>query len=117
MPEPLLPEAFRALEPWVGAWALADSRARAQKRQATDYAEIKRFYDAVMPRASEALDCLSRQPLGAMDAPHECLLKLLLALAEVSPAVEWYQQTKVIDGWPAHFFALVEPIPDNLAQR
>jgi hypothetical protein len=112
----VLPQEFRELEPWTQAWVLPDSVARAEKRQSTDYAEIKRFYDAVAPHASRALDALAQQPLGGMDPANERLLKLLLALAEIAPAVEWYQQTKVIDGFPADRFALVEQLADNVAQ-
>lgn len=91
--------------------------ARAAKRLATPYADIKRFYDAMLPHAPQALEYLAQFPLGALTPPDEALLKLMLALAEIGPAVEWYEQPAVIDGFPAQRFTLVEQMPDSAAQE
>ncbi len=112
-----LPGGFAALECWVDDWVLADSRARAAKRQSTSYADIRAFYDALLPHAPRALEHLAAFGLGALAPAEETLLKLMLALAEVGPAVEWYGQAEVIDGFPAARFALVEQIPDTAAQE
>lgn len=112
-----LPEQFAALEPYIDAWVLDDSASRANKRRNTPYDEIKAFYDATLKLAPEALEILQHRRLGELSDQEECLLKLLLALAEVGPAVEWYQSANVIDGFPAHRFELVEQIPDCAEQE
>ncbi|MEQ8663510.1 MAG: hypothetical protein RLW62_22045 [Gammaproteobacteria bacterium] len=111
-----LPARFAALERFCADWVLPDSNARAARRLASDYADIKAFYDAMLAVAPDVLAYLAERRLGELDAADANLLKLMLSLAEVGPAVEWYQQPAVIDGWPAARFPLVEPIPDTTAQ-
>jgi hypothetical protein len=112
-----LPQGFSDLECFVGDWVLADSRARSEKRQHSPYADIKVFYDAMLAQAPAALAYLSERQLGALDAAEECLLKLLLSLAEIGPAVEWYENPAVIDGLAAHRFPLTEQLSDTAAQE
>jgi len=115
--EPLLPKAFKQLEPWVAEWVLADSRARLEKRISTPANRIRAFYDAMLAQAPSALAYLATRQLGALDAAEERLLKLLLSLAEMGPAVEWYGKGDAIDGFDARRFRLVEQMPDNQVQR
>ncbi len=117
MTTPTLPEPFAELAPFCATWVLPDSNARHARRLATAYPEIKAFYDAMLAVAPAALAYLSERQLGQLDEADANLLKLMLALAEVGPAVEWYQQPAVIDGWPAERFPLVEAIPDTAAQE
>jgi len=114
---PRLPPAFAGLECHVDEWVLADSPARAAKRLATPYADIKRFYDTTLPHAPRALEYLAERELGRLEPADERLLKLMLALAEIGPAVEWYQNPGVIDGFAAERFQLVQHIPDSAAQE
>jgi len=111
-----LPEGFAMLEPFIDDWVLPDSRARSQRRQASAYSDIDRFYQAILPHAPAALALLSERQLGELTDAEERLLKLLLSLAEIGPAVEWYQSPQVLDGFPAERFTLREQIPDNQAQ-
>ncbi|MEQ8233216.1 MAG: hypothetical protein RLW61_02120 [Gammaproteobacteria bacterium] len=112
-----LPAQFSELEPYCADWVLPDSGARHAKRLASEYADIKAFYDAMLEAAPDALAYLAERQLGQLDAADTNLLKLMLALAEVGPAVEWYQQPAVIDGWPGDRFPLIEAIPDTAAQE
>ena len=112
-----LPQKFAALEKFVDNWVLADSHSRAAKRRASDYADIQAFYDAMLPLAPDALKYLSQCKLGAMSAADECLLKLMLALAEIGPAVEWYPHPTVIDGFDAERFPLIDQLSDTAAQE
>lgn len=114
--QPLLPEGFAMLEPFIDDWVLPDSRARSHRRQSTAYTDIERFYQAILPHAPAALALLSERQLGELTDAEERLLKLLLSLAEIGPAVEWYQSPQVLDGFPAEHFTLREQIPDNQAQ-
>jgi len=95
-----LPDGFDDLEPFVGEWVLPSSPARAQKRHATSIDEINKFYDALRPRLKEVLTYLDTVPYSEdMSAQDRRLLELTLSLAEITPAVEWYQQPDVIDGF------------------
>ncbi|MGR8921314.1 MAG: hypothetical protein ACU85V_16990 [Gammaproteobacteria bacterium] len=113
----LLPAAFAALEPFADEWVLADSRARAEKRQASTMDDIRAFYDAALALAPDALTYLAERRLGELDDPDERLLKLMLSLAEVGPAVEWYGQPAVIDGFDAARFPLTEQLSDTASQE
>ncbi len=95
---PLLPPAFADLERYTG-WALPTEPERLRKRLATPMADIRAFYDALLPRAAAALEYLDGFPLDGLDGPQARLMHLLLSLAEVSVAVELY-------GQPDHPFGL-----------
>jgi hypothetical protein len=47
----------------------------------------------------------------------ERLLKLMLSLAEVGPAVEWYNSPQVPDGFPVSRIRYLRLISDTAAQR
>lgn len=111
-----LPDGFQGLEPWVDEWVLPNSAARAEKRQHTAIEEIRAFYKAVLALAPSALELLSTQSLGELDETSENLLKLLLSLAEVGPAVEWYGQPGVVDGIDPGAFRLTVQISDTARQ-
>ena len=112
----LLPPAFSKLSDLVEGWALADSTARLEKRLTTPVAEIRAFYDRMLPCASEALAYLAERQLGALKPPEEALLKLMLSLAEMGPAIEWYGTGAYPDAFDARRFPLVVTLPDNEAQ-
>ena len=112
----LLPKGFKPLEPWVADWVLEDSRARYEKRITTPPAAIRAFYDAVLPHAPAALALLAERQLGALSAAEERLLKLMLSLAEMGPAVEWYGTGEFPDGFDGRRFKLIEQMPDNEPQ-
>jgi len=91
MGERCFPEPFVDLEPFA-AWALATELARSRKRQTSAMVEIQAFYDALLPRMEAVLSYLKRFPLGGLPAQEARLFYLTLALAEVAPAVELFQQ-------------------------
>jgi hypothetical protein len=112
---PRLPPGFAALERWVDDWVLADSRARFEQRLAVDAATLRAFYDSVLPQAGAALDYLAQRQLGRLSAAEERLLKLMLALAEVGPAIEWYG-SGVPDIFDPRRFPLVLQLSDTAPQ-
>ena len=112
----LLPKGFKSLQPLVADWVLPDSRARLEKRLTTPAPLIREFYDTMLAKAPEALAYLRERQLGELDAAEERLLKLLLSLAEMGPAVEWYGTGEYPDGFDARRFKLIEQIPDNQPQ-
>jgi hypothetical protein len=114
--EPQLPVAFAALDKWVANWALPDSTARLEKRLTTPLPEIRAFYDHLLLHAEAALQYLAERQLGALNAADERLLKLLLTLAEMGPAIEWYGTGTYPDAFDARRFPLVVTLPDNAPQ-
>ena len=110
--EQALPEGFEILGCWVAEWVLPDSQARSDKRLRSSMSALRAFYDAILPVAPRALEYLDQRKLGQLAASDECLLKLMLSFAEVVPAIEFYQQPSVIDGFPAEKFRLSETLSD-----
>ena len=106
MSERVLPELFRDLEPFAG-WALASETERNRKRLASTMAEIRAFYDAILPRMEAVIGYLNQFPLEAMPADAQRLLHLTFSLAEVSTAVELFKQPGVVDGYDARRFVPV----------
>jgi len=111
-----LPPEFAEFEDLVAAWALADSTARLEKRLTTPLADIRAFYDRLLPQAPRALAFLAERQLGALSAAEERLLKLMLSLAEMGPAIEWYGTGSYPDPFDARRFPLVVTLPDNTPQ-
>lgn len=112
----ILPEGFGELERFVADWVLPDAPARMAKRQSSTMDEIKAFYAALLARGEDALAYLRGYELGAMPPETERLLKLMLMLAEVAPAVEWYDDPMVYDGFPVQRTRFVRQISDTAAQ-
>ena len=112
-----LPKGFEALEPFVADWRCADAVERMARRQASTIEDIRRFYEAIIPLGAAALDYLRQFELGALSPEGESLLKLMLSLAEVGPAVEWYGSPQVTDGFPVDRIRYKRLIPDAAAQR
>ena len=63
MADALLPPGFADLEPFAKTWCLAGEPERYAKRLASTMDEMQTFYDAVFPRAEEAIAYLDKLPL------------------------------------------------------
>lgn len=111
-----LPPGFEAVQPYVATWVLPDAAARMARRQASTIENLRAFYDTMLPLGEAALAHLRQFALGEVPHDAERLLKLMLALAEVAPAVEWYGQPRVTDGFPVERIRYVRQIPDTAAQ-
>ena len=112
-----LPAGFELLEAFVSEWVLPDAATRMARRQSSTIEEIRRFYQAMLPFGEQALHYLREFELGALPPEGERLLKLMLSLAEVAPAVEWYNSPQVYDGFPISRIRYLRQIPDTAAQR
>jgi hypothetical protein len=112
----LLPEGFGDLEGFVPDWVHPDAVSRMAKRQASEIAELRVFYDGMLPRGEAALAFLRDYELGELPFEVENLLRLMLMLAEVAPAVEWYDDPRVYDGFPVERLRFLRQIPDTAAQ-
>lgn len=81
---------FASLEPFMADWALATENERRAKRKASTKAELKSFYDAMLPHMEKLLDLADEYPLGKMAPEVERLFFMALSLAEVAPHIELY---------------------------
>lgn len=93
--EPILPAGFEELEHLAPAWALPTSQERFAKRVSSRMGELKAYYELVHPRAEEALALLDQQPLAELREPERRLMYLLLALVDVSLAIEVYGEPRL----------------------
>lgn len=104
------------LEPFVADWVLPDSLARMAKRRSSSMEDIKAFYTVAIANAERALNHLRAFPLGDIPPAEERLLKMMLSLAEVGPAVEWFDSPHVYDGFEASKIRYIRTLPDTAAQ-
>jgi hypothetical protein len=104
-----LPKQFHDLEKFVEqGWSLATERERNAKRLSSSMAEIQALYDAILPKMDEIISHLNQFPLDSMPEDARRLFYLTLSLAEVAPAVEFYKQPEVVDGFPASRFVPID---------
>jgi hypothetical protein len=111
MAERMLPAEFSDLEPFVADWCLDSEPERYAKRLASTMDEIQTFYDAIFPRAEEAIVYLEQFPLDDLPDDALRLLKLLYSLILVSFAVEIWKQPYIPDTGTAEFELKLEPNP------
>ena len=106
-----LPEQFADLEPYANTWSLATESERYARRLSSTVDEMQAFYDAIVPRADEAMTYLEQFPLDALPDDALALLHLLYSMIEVSFPVEVWRQPRVPDTGPATFDCITEPVP------
>ncbi len=90
----LLPPGFGELEGFVAYWAGETNDIRWDRRSRAAMAEIRRFYDAMLPRGEDAMKYLEKFPLAEMPDDATRLFRLLLSLAHASMAVEMHRQPR-----------------------
>lgn len=89
MSEAKLPAGFEDLSPWLD-WALPTADQRQTRRRLSSKAELKAFYEAVLPRVEAMLAEADRFPLGKLPADQQLIYNIALSLAEVAPHIELY---------------------------
>jgi hypothetical protein len=109
--QPLLPAAFSDLEPFAAKWSLVTERERFAMRLASTMDEMQAFYDAITPRADEAMTYCDTLALDELPADATNLLHLLYSMIAVSFPVECWGQPHVPDTGAAYLDLLVEPGP------
>ena len=91
------PTQFAELEPH-SSWALPTEGERFRKLTSSSIAELRAFYDAVLPRTREIRDYLSRQPLEEMPDDDVPLYHLLIAFVECAHPIELnWRETDIDD--------------------
>ena len=104
-----LPEGFADLHPFVADWALPTRAQRYEMRLSKPYEELVAFYDAIAPRAEEAIGYLDGLDIDALPDDAERLLHLLYSMILVSYPVNVFRQPRIPDSGAAFFDTVVEP--------
>ena len=106
----MLPAEFTYLERFSD-WCLASEAERYAKRMATSMAEMQAFYDAITPRAEEAISFCDKFPLDDLPDDVLNLMHLVYSMIMVSFPVECWKQPRVPDSGAAALDCLSEPVP------
>ncbi|MFB9121861.1 hypothetical protein E2553_27395 [Paraburkholderia dipogonis] len=113
-----LPEGFESLAPFVDVWALETETERNARRHTVGMDAILAFRDAILPQVDDVVAYLNRYALTTLNEHPQAMtmLLLLLSLAEIAPAIEFYNQPAVIDGYESSRFKadesfVMRPLP------
>ena len=105
-----LPDQFSELEVFAD-WCLATEAERYAKRLASSMTEMQALYDAMTPRAEEAISYCDKFPLSDLPDDVLALLRLIYSLIMVSFPVECWGQARVPDSGAAYLDLVREPTP------
>jgi hypothetical protein len=106
----VLPTEFADLERF-SQWCLATEPERYAMRLATPMSEMQAFYDAITPRAEEAISFCDKFPLDDLPEDVLNLMHLLYSMIMVSFPIECWKQARVPDSGAATLDCLSEPVP------
>ncbi|MGH3674650.1 MAG: hypothetical protein ACRDU5_02720 [Mycobacterium sp.] len=106
----MLPAEFADLKRF-SEWCLPTEPERYAKRLATPMAEMQAFYDAIAPRAEEAIAFCDKFPLDDLPEDVLNLMHLVYSMIMVSFPVECWKQPRVPDSGAAALDCLSEPVP------
>jgi hypothetical protein len=104
-----LPEPFGELEPFVADWAGPTRAERYAMRLSKTYDELGVFYDAIAPRAEEAIAYLDGLDLADLPEDAQRLLHMLYSMILVSYSVNIFMQPRIPDAGAAFFDMVAEP--------
>lgn len=105
-----LPTEFADLEPFSD-WCLDSEPRRYHKRLNSSMTEMQAFYDAITPRAEEAIAYCDKFPLDDLPDDVTNLMRLLYSMIMVSFPVECWKQPRVPDSGAASLDCVSEPVP------
>jgi hypothetical protein len=83
-----LPAAFADLLPFVADWALATEEARFRRLHGVTLAQLRPFYDAMLPRMDAVLDHLNRYDVDALPPEARTLFELSMTFAETAHPID-----------------------------
>jgi hypothetical protein len=104
-----LPKQFSDLQPFAADWALPTRAQRYEARLSKPFDELVTFYDAVAPRAEEAIAYLNGLDIDDLPDDATTLLHLLYSMILVSYAVNVFKQNRIPDSGAAFFEMVTEP--------
>jgi hypothetical protein len=91
-----LPKEFVDLQRFIAdGWARPSEHARLVRRVSSSVAEIKDFYETLLPRMEAIVQYLDRHPLDGVPENDRPLLYLALAFMDVAPSWEMYKAPDV----------------------
>jgi hypothetical protein len=105
----LLPAGFGELEPFVADWAKPTRAERYATRLSKSIDELVEFYDAIAPRAEDAIASLDALELDSLPDDATRLMQLLYSMILVSYAVNIFKQPRIPDSGAAFFDMVAEP--------
>jgi hypothetical protein len=105
-----LPPEFVDLEPF-SPWCLPTEPQRYHKRLTSSMAEMQAFYDAITPRAEDALAYCDKFSLDDLPEDVMNLMHLLYSMIMVSFPVECWKQPRVPDSGASTLDCVCEPVP------
>ena len=106
----VLPTEFADLEPFSD-WCLDSEPQRYQKRMNSSMAQMQAFYDAITPRAEDAIAYCDKFPLDDLPDDITNLMHLLYSMIMVSFPVECWKQPRVPDSGASTLDCVSEPVP------
>jgi hypothetical protein len=106
---PLLPGPFADLEPFAAKWVLPTLEERLQERLDTSMEDLQAFYDAVYPRAEEAMAYLDQLDVKDLPETAENLMVLLFSLSVVSVATDVFFSQKDPTSGATWVYEISEP--------
>jgi hypothetical protein len=109
MSDHVLPQEFSDLEPFGSDWALPTRAQRYEARLSKPFDELVSFYDAVAPRAEEAIAYLNGLDIDDLPDDAAALLHMLYSMILVSYAVNVFKQNRIPDAGAAFFEMVAEP--------
>ena len=111
-----LPEVFSDLSRYSADWIHSTEVERNRYRVNCSLAELRGFYEAMMPKMEEISNFLNNYSLAEL--PRECtnLLELALMAMEVAPSVEYYNSPDVPDSVEHEKF-IIYPLPNKYSTK
>ncbi len=107
----MLPAEFADLEPFAADWCLGRETERFAKRMASSMDQMQALYDAITPRARDAIEFCNQYPLDDMPDDVVNLMHLLYSMVMVSFPVECWGQARIPDSGATSLECVVEPAP------
>ena len=84
----ILPAAFSDLEPLVEQWCLPTEQARYLKLHSVSIAELRIFYDRMMPRMEAVLQHLNQFQVSGLPEAERRLFDLAMTFAETAHPID-----------------------------
>jgi hypothetical protein len=106
----LLPAEFADLEQFSD-WCLGSESERYAKRLGSSMGEMSAFYDAITPRAEEAIAFCDKFAIDDLPEDVLNLMHLLYSMIMVSFPVECWKQPRVPDSGASTLDCVSEPVP------
>ncbi len=106
----VLPTEFADLERF-SEWCLASEPERYAKRLNSSMPEMQAFYNAITPRAEEAITYCDKFSLDEMPDDVLNLMHLLYSMIMVSFPIECWKQPRVPDSGATALDCVSEPVP------